>query len=129
MTRVALQVDGARELRKQAKAAAVDLDDMKAAHKDIAEHIKGWSMSLVPVVTGTLAASMRASGTAIASTVRAGNNTSVRYANPIHWGWPRRNIEPQPWLLTTAIEREPDWLDTYLAAVEKILKTIKGKQS
>lgn len=120
-----LQVKGARELRKQAKAAEVDLTELKDTHRDIANRIAGWSKPLAPTLTGRLVSTTRASGTNTASTVRAGSK-AVPYANPIHWGWKRRGIEKNEWLLNTARDKEPQWFGMYQEAVEKILEKIKG---
>lgn len=59
--------------------------------------------SYTPRRTGRLAASIRA-GT-------SGNRAVIRsplpYANPIHWGWPKRGIAPQPFLPRAAAIKAP----------------------
>lgn len=121
-----IQVDGAKQLRKQAKAAEVDLALLKDTHKDIANQIAGWSRPLAPTLTGRLVSTTRAAGSNTASTVRVGTK-SVPYANPIHWGWKKRGIEANEWLLKAARDSEPLWWHTYTKAVEEILEKIKGR--
>ncbi len=48
------------------------------------------------------------------------------YAGPIHYGWPRRNIEPQPWLVNAAHDTEPRWSARFMDGIEQILSKIKG---
>jgi len=57
--------------------------------------------------------------------VQAGR-ASVPYAGPIHWGWPARNIEPQPFLTDAAVATEPRWTAQYLEDVEAALAKVKG---
>ncbi len=126
--RALVQVDGAKQLRKQAKAAEVDLSLMKETHREIANQIAGWSRPLAPTLTGRLVSTTRAAGSNTASTVRAGSK-AVPYANPIHWGWKKRGIEANPWLLEAARDSEPQWWQTYTRAVEQILSKIKGMET
>ena len=51
--------------------------------------------------------------------VRAGMK-AVPYAGPIHFGWGRRNITPQPFLYQAIDRRHAEVLDTYLAHLERI---------
>ena len=38
---------------------------------------------------------------------RARVRSSLIYAPVIHWGWPKRNIRPQPFVLDAALETRP----------------------
>lgn len=126
----ALQVDGGRQLRASLKRAGLDVTDLKAAHRAVAEDVARESRPEAPVGDGgphpgQLRDTTRASGTQSAAIVRAGS-AAVPYAGPIHWGWPNRHIDAQPWLADTAERREPVWSDTYLHAIETIIDTIEG---
>src|SRR5690606_19193897 len=59
-----------------------------------------------PVLTGRLFMSIRPTATKTTGVVRAGG-ARVPYAGPIHWGWRRRNISPQPFLVTALAARQP----------------------
>ncbi len=121
-----MRVRGAGELRKQMKKAGVDMQEMKDAHREVADIVAKRGKGDAPVGdSGKLAQSVRATGTQRAAVIRAGRK-SVPYAGPIHWGWPARNIAAQPFLTEAAEATEPAWTGTYLAAVDKILDTIKG---
>lgn len=125
MARPQVEVKGAKELRKQLKAAGDDLADLKATHKKIAQIVEFDALQLAPVVTGGLVGSIRASGTQTAAIVRAGRST-VPYAGPIHWGWPARNITAQPFLVDAQEAKYEDWMGEYTQMVDKALDKIAG---
>lgn len=125
MARPQVEVKGAKELRKQLKAAGDDLADLKATHKKIAQIVEFDALQLAPVVTGGLVGSIRASGTQTAAIVRAGRK-SVPYAGPIHWGWPARNITAQPFLVDAQEAKYEDWMSEYTQLVAKALDKIAG---
>lgn len=125
MPEPAVQVEGARKLRASLKAAGLGVQDLKDAHKVVADQVLDAAKPVTPRRTGRLAASMRSSGTQGAAIVRAGG-ARVPYAGPIHWGWPRRHIAAQPWLADTADRTQNRWEATYLAALEHIIDRIEG---
>lgn len=57
---------------------------------------------------------------------RASLSNRLVYAQPIHWGWPRRNIAAQPWLQNAARATEPAWLEIIATAVQRSLDNVKG---
>ncbi len=121
----AITVEGAKQVRAGLKRAGLDVDDLKAAHKAVADMIVERSDSRAPRRSGALAADVRAAGTAREAIVRVGR-ARVPYAGPIHWGWPKRNIAPNPWLWTTARNLEDRELSMYLDALQKIIDRIEG---
>jgi phage gpG-like protein len=48
------------------------------------------------------------------------------YAPVIHWGWPARNIEPEPFLVEAAEATRPSWEEAYQTDVQKTLDDVKG---
>lgn len=120
-----VQVSGAKTLRRQLKAAGVSIDDLKAAHADVADQVLARATPGAPRRTGKLAGTGRASGTQGAAIVRFGG-AAVPYAGPIHWGWPSRHIAAQPFVADAAEDTRPQWEGTYLAALEKIIDTVEG---
>lgn len=123
-----IQVKGARELRTSLRKAGADMKEMTATHREVAGIIVDDAGTLVPRRSGRLASSMRAGGTQRAAIVRAGSNSSrgVRYANPIHWGWTKRNIKAQPFVWRAAHETQPKWIAVYMARINAILAKVKG---
>lgn len=115
-----VEVRGARKLRAACKRAGVDLDDLREAHAEAARIVETASRARVPVLSGTLAASLRSSGTKTAAVVRAGG-ARVPYAGPIHWGWGRRNIVARLFITGPAADTESTWVPVYERAVESTL--------
>lgn len=84
-------VTGLRETVRELEALGVDLDDIKDAFAEIATYGAAEAGRLAPHRSGRLGSSVRgnrAKGKAVITAGRA----SVRYAGPINYGWPRRNI-------------------------------------
>lgn len=124
MAKPALQVAGARQLRAAMKRAGVDVQDLKDAHRKIADDVAAEAAPHAPRRTGRLAGTVRASGTASAAIVRAGRS-SVPYAGPIHWGWQARGITAQPWIYEAGQDRFDHSQDLILDALETIIRTVE----
>lgn len=118
-------VEGAAQLRRTLKAAGDDLSDLTQAHRQVGTFVAQAAEPRVPRRSGALAATARAGAAKTNATVRYGGGR-VRYARPIHWGWPRRNIPAQPWAYQTAIDTRPQWTALYTAAVNRVLARIRG---
>ena len=120
-----VKVEGARELRRALKKAENDVERqaLKQAHRDAAEVVARRAAQIAPEVSGLLAGNIRASGTQTKGIVRAGSK-KVPYAGPIHFGWPARNIGPQPFLYEAADDRVDEVLGLYLERIEGILDRI-----
>ena len=120
-----IRVEGAARLRRTLKAAGRDLTDLKAAHAKAAKIAQVAAAAQTPVVSGTLKASLRSSGTSTAGIIRAGG-AKVPYAAPIHWGWPSRGIAAQPFISTGAQASEPVWIRVFETDLDRILDQVKG---
>ena len=120
-----IRVDGARQLRSSMRRAGLDLDQLKSTHAAVAQLVAGRGRTAAPKRSGRLAASVRPSGTKTQAVIRAGY-ARVPYANPIHWGWPRRGIAANPWLSRAAQSSEPAWVGIYTREVDRIIDTIEG---
>lgn len=120
-----IRVEGAANLRRTLRRAGDDLADLKEAHGAAAAIAGSRARGTAPRRSGRLAANVRWSGAAATATVRVGSST-VPYANPIHWGWPKRGIAARPWVSEAARDTEHQWTAVYEAAVERILARVKG---
>jgi hypothetical protein len=119
-----------REFRRTIKRAGGDMQDFTNLNRDVGSIVAHRAQPSTPVgpgIRGHISRTVRSSGTRTAAIVRAGNNTSFRYANPIHWGWHRRNIRPNPWISRAAQATEPQWRSVILTGIDRILHKIKGK--
>lgn len=109
---------------RRLRAFGPDLaNELKDTNLELAEEVADTARDLVPRVSGTLAGSIRAAGQARTGVIRAGR-ASVPYANPIHWGWPRRNIRPQPFMVDALDDRRDDIEKRYLEALDTLLDRI-----
>ena len=98
-----IKVTNLREINKALKAVGAPNEEIKKAGKESGELVASEARGLVPVRSGALRNSIRVGATARGKiTVSAGNNrktkSGIPYANPIDWGWFKRNIKPQPFL-------------------------------
>ena len=119
----AVRVTGAKELRKALKNMGNDLSDLTALHRDLAEMVAQSARSKVPVRSGALSASIRGKGTKTRASVQAGSRM-VPYAGPIHFGWPARNISPQPFLYDALDARKREVVSRYEDRVGDLVKKL-----
>jgi len=129
-----VKVTNLREINKALAAVGVPKDAVKAAGKESGELVASEARSLAPVRTGALRDSIRVGATARGKiTVLAGNNrtskSGVPYANPIHWGWFKRHIRPQPFFVTALGYTRSEIYDNYFKQMQKLIieETAKTK--
>ena len=129
-----VKVTNLREINKALAAVGVPKDAVKAAGKESGELVASEARSLAPVRTGALRNSIRVGATARGKiTVLAGNNrtskSAVPYANPIHWGWFKRHIRPQPFFVTALGYTRSEIYDNYFKQMQKLIieETAKTK--
>ena len=120
-----IEVQGAKELRRAIrKAEAQDLKaELKKAHREGGDMAADEARRIVPRRSGDLGGSIRASGLQTKGVVRSGR-AKVPYAGVIHFGWPRRNITPQPFLYEAADRRVLEVVNAYEDAVEAIARRL-----
>jgi HK97 gp10 family phage protein len=129
-----VKVTNLREINKALAAIGVPKEAVKDAGKESGELVANEARSLVPVRTGNLRNSIRVGATARGKiTVLAGNNrtskSAVPYANPIHWGWFKRHIKPQPFFVRALGYTRKEIYDNYFKQMEKLIleETAKTK--
>jgi len=116
------QVEGARELRRALRGMTDELRDLSRVHKQIAEIVRGQMASAAPRETGTLAGSLRASGTR----TRARVQSTLIYAPIIHYGWPGRNIRPSLFGDHAREAAAPQIESAYRAGIDAIVRNAGG---
>ena len=98
-----IKVRGFNQAIRALRDLGVPDDEIKRAGSESGELVANEARTLVPVRTGKLRDSIRVSKTLRKVTIQAGNNrtskSGIPYANPIHWGWFKRNIKPQPFFV------------------------------
>lgn len=126
------KVIGMRQLRSALREVGVPKEAIKQAGKDSAELVANEARSLVPVKTGRLRDSIRLSAYASGRiSILAGNNRKSRsgipYANPIHWGWFKRNIKPQPFFVKALGYTRQEVFDNYFKQMQKLIRQEEQK--
>ena len=129
MAQPAVRVEGARQLRRKFREVGDDMSDLKALHKSLADMVADRAKQKVPVVSGSLQRSIRGSGTKTAAAVRVGNNrksgpSAVPYGGVVHYGWPARDINAQPFLTDALDELQREVLDRYERGVDEIVRKV-----
>lgn len=115
-----IEVDGLNRLVRQLRDLDPGLlDELKAVNARLAQDVERTARGLAPIDSGTLASSLRSSGTARSGIVRGGRR-SVPYFGPIHFGWRKRNIRPNPFLYDALDRRRDDVYRQYLDAVQDV---------
>lgn len=122
-----IRITGHREVRRAIGRISSEMDKnsakgaLKEMNLEAATIVKKKADGLVPVRTGRLAATLRASGTQKSARVRAGFKR-VPYAGVVHFGWPARNIRPQPFLYEALDSRRAEVLAVYDERLSQLIK-------
>ncbi len=122
-----IKVAGLKQAIKALQAIGVPTAEIKAAGSEAGELVAGQARALAPVRTGALRNSIRVSKSLNRISVSAGNNKSVPYANPIHWGWFKRNIKPQPFFVKALGITRDEVYQNYYRSLDKLIATNSTK--
>jgi phage gpG-like protein len=125
VTGTAVEVVGAKELRRTLRKAGDDLSDFAQANAEAGRIVAGEAPNWIRSRSGALAGSIRPGAAKTQAVVRAGG-ARIPYAGVVEWGWPARHIRPRPYLTTAAKVTEPTWTGAYLTRLEAIVGKIKG---
>lgn len=116
-----IKVKGYRSGIKALKAIGVPDSAIKEAGSRSGELVANEARTLVPVRSGALRNSIRVSKALGKVSISAGNNGKVPYANPIHWGWFKRNIKPQPFFTKALGVTREEVYKTYYAQLDRLI--------
>ena len=117
-----VKIIGLNQLRSSLRKAGGNVADMKEANVAAARTVQARAQDIGPNRSGKLVGSLRTPRAAARAVVRS----NLVYAGPIHWGWPRRNIRPQPFLVEAAEQTRPHWLEEYGKALQALADAVKG---
>lgn len=122
-----IKVKGLRSSLKALQAIGVDAKDIKSAGNEAGEIVAREARNLAPVRTGSLRSTIRTSKALNKVSVSAGNNGRVPYANPIHWGWFKRNIKPQPFFVKALGITRDEVYQNYYRSIDRLIATNSTK--
>jgi hypothetical protein len=118
-----IKVKGLKELNRALREIGIPAKEMNAAAKQSGDAVLRESLALVPVRTGALRNSIKLSSTTKGLRIVAGNAGKVPYANPIHWGWFKRHIKPQPFFSKALGYTRQEIFDNYYKQVDTLIKS------
>jgi hypothetical protein len=100
------------------------VSDLTKVNRKAAQPVYDRAREIVPRRSGRLARSIKVRATARTAHVQAGKTGLVPYAGPIHFGWRRRNIEPQPFLYGALDDRRQEVADVYANYVGDLVERL-----
>lgn len=118
-----IKVKGYKSAIKALQEIGVPASEIKLAGAEAGELVANEARGLVPVRSGRLRNTIRVSKALNRVSVSAGNNGRVPYANPIHWGWFKRNIKPQPFFTKALGITRDQVYQNYYKALDKLIAT------
>jgi HK97 gp10 family phage protein len=129
-----VKVVGLNEAIRALRAIGVPSATIGAASQESGEIVAGVARTLVPVRTGRLRATIKAKKQSRKVVVSAGNNTTVPYANPIHFGWnydkknlQQKNIRPRPFFSNAISRTREQVYKAFFDNMEKLFKEYSNR--
>jgi hypothetical protein len=116
-----IKVAGLKQAIKALQAVGVPADEIKTANANAAELVLAAARPLVPVRSGRLVGTLRVGKALNKATVSAGR-ASVPYANPIHWGWFKKHIQPQPFFVKALGYTREEVYANYFRELDSLIK-------
>ena len=129
-----IKVVGLNEAIRSLRAIGVPSKEIGEASQEAGELVADSARSLVPVRSGRLRATIKAKKIARKVVVSAGNNTTVPYANPIHFGWnydrvnlQAKNIRPRPFFSNALTRTRTQVYRIFFDNIEKLFQKYSNK--
>lgn len=116
-----IKVNGYKAAIKALQTIGVPNSEIKAAASSAGELVAAEARNLVPVRTGALRNTIKVSALLKGIAIRAGNDGKVPYANPIHWGWYKRHIRPNPFFAKALGITRTEVFNTYYSQLDKLI--------
>lgn len=116
---VRLRVSGLRSTVRNLEKAGADTQDMRQLIHAVGMVVVNAASG--PARTGKLNSTIRAGRGKTKAVVRAGG-ARAPYAGVIHYGWPARGIQAQPFLVDALQEQRNNVLQTLDTGIEEILR-------
>lgn len=117
---MAVRVEGLNKVIKSLQALGVDVEDLKDGFAEIAAKGAEYAARLAPRRSGALAATVRGNRAKNKAVVTAGR-AKVKYAGPINYGWPARNIRGSEFMQRADKQLEPEAVEMLEAALQKAI--------
>ena len=100
MAEANISIQGVKEVTDSLNKMARDLESNIELNKELSTTLSQKASAMAPKLTGALASSIVGNPSAEKAQILAGS-AAVPYAGVIEYGWPKKNIQAQPYLTTT----------------------------
>ncbi len=110
--------------RAKLQQMGIELTDFKTINRLIAENVAAEAKGRAPVVDGTLRGDIRGGASKTRAYVSVGRK-KIPYAGPIHFGWPARNIQPNPFLWEAMDAKADEVQKVYAKRVDELAMRTK----
>ena len=97
MAEAGISIQGVKEVTDSLNKLARDLESNIELNKELSTTLSQKASAMAPKLTGALASSVQGNPSAEKAQILAGS-AAVPYAGVQEYGWPERNIRPQPYL-------------------------------
>lgn len=118
-----VQVTGAKELRAALKRMGQDTADLSAIHREAARVVAEAAEARAPRRSGKLAGTIKGKATKTRAQVVVGSRL-VPHAGPIHFGWLRHNIDPNPFLYDALDDRGTQVVNLYEKRIGDLVERV-----
>ena len=120
-----VRVKGVKQLSRDLREFSGGVAELKDANEKAGKIVVAEAQHRAPRVSGRLAKSTKATRAPHRVKI-TGGGARVPYGPVIHWGWPKRNITPHPFITDAAYDTQPQWLDEYRAEIARLADKVKG---
>lgn len=118
-----VRVEGLNALTRDLQKLGANLDDLKEVFGGVAREGATLASSFAPKKSGRLAGDVRGNRAKNKAVITAGR-ASVRYAGPINYGWPARNITGALFMQKADAELSPRAVDMLESGIDKIINQL-----
>lgn len=116
-----VRVEGLNKVIRSLVTLGVDVDDLKDGFAAIAAKGAELAARFAPHRSGALAGTVRGNRAKNKAVVTAGR-ARVKYAGPVNYGWPRRNIKADRFMQRADEALQPQAVEMLEAALAEAIK-------
>ncbi len=118
---IEISIEGVKQVQDTLNKLERDLESNLELNKELSSTLSQKASAVAPRLTGALASSVVGNPTAEKAQIVAGSE-AVPYAGVIEYGWPSRNIKPQPYLVPTVYKNMGYIVEKYNESIQKAIK-------
>jgi len=121
MAEANISIQGVKEVTDSLDKLARDLKSNIELNKELSTTLSQKASAMAPKLTGALASSVQGNPSAEKAQILAGS-AAVPYAGVQEYGWPERNIRPQPYLNPAVKDNIGYIIEKYNDSIQKAIK-------